>query len=44
MRPEDIDIFAALPRQLGLVLVPQKATVRLLVVDHSEQPWQIDIA
>ncbi len=37
MGPEDIDIFAALPQQLGLVLVPQKATVKLLVVDHGEQ-------
>jgi uncharacterized protein (TIGR03435 family) len=36
--PEDVDIFAALPAQLGLILAPQKAMVRRLVVDHSENP------
>jgi uncharacterized protein (TIGR03435 family) len=35
---EDVDIFTALPQQLGLVLMPQKAMVKRLVVDHSEAP------
>jgi uncharacterized protein (TIGR03435 family) len=32
------DIFAALPRQLGLKLVAGKGTVEYLVVEHVEQP------
>jgi uncharacterized protein (TIGR03435 family) len=35
---DDIDIFTALPRQLGLELVQRKAMVKLIVVDHSERP------
>jgi uncharacterized protein (TIGR03435 family) len=36
--PEDVDIFTALPQQLGLVLVPRKALVKRLAVDHCERP------
>ena len=35
--PEDIGIFTAVEK-LGLMLVPQKATVELLVVDRVEKP------
>ena len=35
---EDISIFAAVEKQLGLMLVPQKAMVEILVVDHVEKP------
>lgn len=31
-------IFAALPEQLGLRLVPEKAPTEVLVIDHVEQP------
>jgi uncharacterized protein (TIGR03435 family) len=33
-----VSIFAALPDQLGLKLVPKKAPVEVLVIDHIEQP------
>jgi uncharacterized protein (TIGR03435 family) len=36
--PEDVDIFTALPQQLGLLLVARKAKVKLMIVDHSERP------
>jgi uncharacterized protein (TIGR03435 family) len=35
---EDVDIFTALPQQLGLVLEARKTKVKLMVVDHSERP------
>lgn len=38
LEPDDVDIFTALPVQLGLVLVPRNAMVKLLSVDHSEMP------
>ena len=36
--PQDISIFTAVETQLGLKLVPQKAMVDVLVVDHVEKP------
>jgi len=34
----DIDVFSALQRQLGLKLVPEKALVDVVVIDHAEKP------
>jgi uncharacterized protein (TIGR03435 family) len=38
LTPDEPDIMAALPGQLGLLLKPKKATVKLLAVDHVERP------
>lgn len=35
--PDDVSIFTAVEK-LGLMLVPQKATVEVLIVDHVERP------
>ncbi len=35
--PDEVDIFAAL-RELGLRLEPQKSSIELLIIDHSEKP------
>jgi uncharacterized protein (TIGR03435 family) len=35
---DDVDIFTALPNQLGLTLVPTSAQVKVLIVDHCEVP------
>jgi uncharacterized protein (TIGR03435 family) len=37
-QPEDISIFSAIREQLGLKLNPQKANIKVLVVDHVEKP------
>jgi uncharacterized protein (TIGR03435 family) len=37
-QPEDISVFSAIREQLGLKLVPQKANVEVLTVDHVEKP------
>ena len=37
-RPPTISLFTALPEQLGLRLVPVKAPMEVLVIDHIEQP------
>lgn len=36
--PDAIDVFGAVQQQLGLKLVPQKAMIKVLVVDHVEKP------
>ena len=33
-----VSLFTALPEQLGLKLVPVKAPVEVLVINHIEQP------
>jgi uncharacterized protein (TIGR03435 family) len=36
--PEELDIFSALPRQLGLYLEKAKRSLEYVVIDHAEQP------
>jgi uncharacterized protein (TIGR03435 family) len=36
--PADISIWTALQEQLGLRLVPEKAEIEFLVVEHVEKP------
>jgi uncharacterized protein (TIGR03435 family) len=36
--PEDVSVFSAIREQLGLKLVPRKANVEVLIVDHVERP------
>jgi uncharacterized protein (TIGR03435 family) len=33
-----VSLFTALPEQLGLKLVPEKALTEVLVIDHVERP------
>jgi bla regulator protein BlaR1 len=37
-RDQAVSLFTALPEQLGLKLVPEKALTEVLVIDHIERP------